>query len=110
VEVPASQRQAKAAGRFLAGDNRFDHGNRASFNVGEHGLIGTRNAGWRPTCDHGDDSGKCIVFDPFCGSGTVGAVALKFRRRFVGIDLSREYLRDLAYERANSGQPLLFLP
>jgi len=53
---------------------------------------------WRPTCDHDDDSGKCIVFDPFCGSGTVGEVAQGFGRRFVGLDLSEPYL-ELARKR-----------
>lgn len=36
-----------------------------------------------------------VVLDPFCGSGTTGMVALKHGRRFVGIDLSANYL-DLA--------------
>lgn len=35
------------------------------------------------------------VLDPFAGSGTTGMVALRHGRRFVGIDLSAEYL-DLA--------------
>lgn len=33
------------------------------------------------------------VLDPFCGSGTTGLVAGKHGRRFVGIDLSEDYLR-----------------
>jgi DNA modification methylase len=32
-----------------------------------------------------------IVLDPFCGSGTTGAVAIKLGRRFIGIDLYQEY-------------------
>lgn len=36
-----------------------------------------------------------IVLDPFCGSGTTGLAAAKHGRRFVGIDLNRDYL-DLA--------------
>ena len=36
-----------------------------------------------------------VVLDPFCGSGTTGMVALRHGRRFVGIDLNRDYL-DLA--------------
>ena len=32
------------------------------------------------------------VLDPFCGSGTTGAVALKHGRRYIGIDLNSEYL------------------
>jgi site-specific DNA-methyltransferase (cytosine-N4-specific) len=36
-----------------------------------------------------------VVLDPFCGSGTTGMVAQQHGRRFVGIDLNRDYL-DLA--------------
>lgn len=39
-----------------------------------------------------------LVLDPFLGSGTTGAAALKLGRRFWGIELSREYLI-LAAER-----------
>jgi modification methylase len=35
-----------------------------------------------------------LVFDPFCGSGTTGAVAHRLRRRFIGIE------RDAAYAAA----------
>lgn len=41
-----------------------------------------------------------IILDPFAGSGTVGKVALKYGRRFVGIDLNPKYL-ELAKERIN---------
>ena len=34
-----------------------------------------------------------LVLDPFAGSGTVGCVALKFGRRFVGIELNPDYSR-----------------
>lgn len=39
-----------------------------------------------------------LVLDPFCGSGTVGAVALKHGRRFIGIDLVSNYCH-MAEER-----------
>lgn len=45
-----------------------------------------------------------IVLDPFCGSGTTGAVARKHGRRFVGLDLNPTYLRDLALPRAEGRQ------
>lgn len=38
------------------------------------------------------------VLDPFCGSGTTGAVALRHGRDFTGIDLNADYL-DLARTR-----------
>ena len=34
-----------------------------------------------------------LVLDPFCGSGTTGVVALQEGRRFIGIDLSAEYVK-----------------
>lgn len=33
-----------------------------------------------------------VVLDPFSGSGTTGMAALGLDRRYVGIDLSRDYL------------------
>ena len=33
-----------------------------------------------------------IVLDPFCGSGTTGVEAVRFGRKFIGIDVSEEYL------------------
>jgi site-specific DNA-methyltransferase (adenine-specific) len=32
------------------------------------------------------------ILDPFCGSGTTGVAALRFGRKFIGIDISEEYL------------------
>jgi len=32
------------------------------------------------------------VLDPFCGSGTVPAVAKRFGRRFIGIDNAESYV------------------
>ena len=31
------------------------------------------------------------VLDPFMGSGTTGAVAKKFKRKFVGVEKEKEY-------------------
>jgi tRNA/tmRNA/rRNA uracil-C5-methylase (TrmA/RlmC/RlmD family) len=32
------------------------------------------------------------VLDPFCGSGTTGVVALRHRRKFIGIELNPKYI------------------
>lgn len=45
----------------------------------------------RPCIRAGSEPGD-IVLDPFSGSGTTGAVATFEGRRYVGIDLNREYL------------------
>jgi modification methylase len=33
-----------------------------------------------------------LVLDPFCGTGTTGAVARRLRRRFIGIERDRDYV------------------
>jgi len=49
--------------------------------------------GWNPTCTCNADVVPATVLDPFAGSGTTLAVAQKFGRKSVGVDLSRDYLR-----------------
>jgi DNA modification methylase len=34
-----------------------------------------------------------LVFDPFCGSGTTGAVAIRLRRSFLGVEIKPAYIR-----------------
>ena len=50
-----------------------------------------------------------IVLDPFCGSGTTGAVAVENGRDFIGIELNPEYIK-LSEERIRKSamQGLLF--
>ena len=40
-----------------------------------------------------------IVLDPFCGSGTTGAVALRHGRRFIGIDMDKDFIEGIARPR-----------
>ncbi len=40
-----------------------------------------------------------LVLDPFCGSCTSGVVAVRHGRKFVGVDLDKEYLRSMAKKR-----------
>ena len=39
-----------------------------------------------------------VVLDPFCGSSTTGVVCNRFNRKYIGIDLSEEYIK-LSIER-----------
>jgi DNA modification methylase len=61
--------------------------------------------GWNPTCDHPEQTVPCTVLDPFCGSGTVGVVALRLGRSFVGIELNPEYA-EVARNRITDDAPL----
>ena len=49
-----------------------------------------------------------LVLDPFAGSGTVGVVALKTFRRFVGIEINPAYA-DMAERRISAAVPGPFL-
>lgn len=62
--------------------------------------------GWEPTCDHDDDTGRCVVLDPFSGAGTVGLVSLRHNRSYVGIELNPEYAQ-MARDRIRDDAPLL---
>lgn len=69
--------------------------------------------GWRPTCQCGAFDGApeyvhepepCTVLDPFSGSGTTGRVAVRHRRRYIGIELKAEYIE---LDRADNTQVVL---
>lgn len=48
-----------------------------------------------------------IIMDPFMGSGTVGLIAKRFKRKYIGIELNPRYIQ-IATERINSEtEPLL---
>lgn len=62
----------------------------------------SKTLGWEPTC--ACEIGPivpCLVLDPFMGAGTVGLVARKLGRNYVGIDLNTDYVK-MANNRINS--------
>ncbi len=65
----------------------------------------SRTIGWQPTCScpDNDGSGKCIVLDPFAGSGTTLLVAERFGRQAVGIEINPEYV-EMAKRRLSKVQ------
>ena len=60
---------------------------------------------WEPTCtcEGNDGSGKCIVLDPFAGSGTTLLVAERLGREGVGIEINPEYV-EMAKRRLSKAQ------
>jgi len=58
---------------------------------------------WESTCNHELSIAPCVVMDPFAGSGTVGVVAEKYGRDFVGIELNPEYAQ-MALDRIDGAR------
>lgn len=63
---------------------------------------------WQPTCKcNNKGTGKCIVLDPFAGSGTTLWVAEHYGRDSIGIELNPEYC-DLIEKRMSNFQQTIF--
>ena len=61
--------------------------------LGTRGKVGASGLGWDPTCKcFVGNSAPCTVLDPFSGSGTTGAVAVRNGRNYVGLDVQEKYL------------------
>lgn len=58
------------------------------------GMLERKTTGWQPTCTcQNEGKGRCIVLDPFMGSGTTGMVAAMHQRNFIGFELNPEYCK-----------------
>jgi DNA modification methylase len=57
-----------------------------------------KTVGWDATCECDADVVPCTVLDPFSGSATTGAVAMRLGRNYIGCDLQGDYI-DLAEAR-----------
>ena len=65
----------------------------------------TTTTGWQPNCECPPaDPIPATVLDPFNGSGTSGTVALDLGRAYIGVDISTEYVTELAEERIGGTQ------
>lgn len=65
----------------------------------------SRTIGWNATCACAAVAPvPCVVLDPFGGTCTTAAVAIRLGRRAVCVDLSAKYLRELATRRTSNVQ------
>lgn len=75
------------------------HGASSIFATGEKRVRATVE--WAPSCGcKSDTTEPCLVLDPFCGTGTVGEVALDYGQAFIGIDLDPKSIRLAAHRMA----------
>lgn len=72
---------------------------------GYRGVPVVKELGWEPTCTcpDNDGSGRCVVLDPFVGSGTTLLVAQRLGRSGIGIELNPDYCA-MASRRINREQ------
>lgn len=94
VEITGPTFQDLTVGREPSTYARASLGNPHSFAVrGSHGHVARvrRTVGWLPGCECGAPTEPCRVLDPFTGSGTTGAVAIRHGRHFVGLELNPAY-------------------
>ena len=85
-------------------DMRQHHRGKTSvFRTGGSNIATT--TGWRATCTcPAAEPIPATVLDPFNGSGTSGTVALDLGRAYIGVDISTEYVTELAEDRIGGTQ------
>ena len=54
-------------------------------------VLSKKTVGWGFSCDCHAESDPCVVLDPFMGAGTTGLVCEKSGRKWIGVELSKEY-------------------
>jgi DNA modification methylase len=80
-----------AIGMSWTTDDMRERGIRRSTNATHDGSYQREDMGWLPGCAHGHEPVQAMVLDPFAGTGTTLAVAVKLGRRAVGVELSRDH-------------------
>jgi len=61
----------------------------------------SQNTCWKKFVLASTEEGQ-VILDPFCGSGTTGVEAVRFGRKFIGIDICQEYL-EISKKRIGEG-------
>jgi DNA modification methylase len=105
---PQADVSAEKGVRGARTQKRMDQSNR--WEGYPRGTTQRRTVGWEePTCPCASgDPVPCTVLDPFTGSGTTGAESVLLGRAFVGRDLNRAYLDELAIPRLRDAVGHLF--
>lgn len=108
VDVSYTKEGAHAALVDLPGKLAHDpmsHGGPQSMKHGRANKV-TTTKGWAPTCRCStEDVVPALVLDPFSGAGTTGLVAQRLGRRYIGLELSPEYVR-MSEDRIRGDNPM----
>ena len=90
----------------IGGKNKkvLENGDRNDGNI-RMGDISSTTLGWKATCSCGiEETEPALVLDPFMCSGTVGMVAAKLGRNYVGIEINPDYIENQAKYRLAEGE------
>ncbi len=75
-------------GSYVEGEMRGQGGKLQKWRENNPDII----KGYKPSCNCNVGFTSGIVLDPFFGAGTTGLVALKQNKKFIGIELNKEYI------------------
>ena len=102
--IPTQFKECSACG-FRNTNWEEERKNNSQTRSGENNTIGSLTArktkitsktidgGWQPTCECNANIIPCTILDPFGGSGTTAAVALKHNRKAILCELNEDYGR-----------------
>jgi len=69
----------------------------------------SKTTGWKPGCKCNADTEPCTMLDIFGGSMTSAVVAYKHNRKFIMIELSESYIKDIGVPRIEAERKQLKL-
>lgn len=103
VERDAEEYNPKEAEKRIKATGGVITGGTQKSTLGVTDKVKMTTVAWQPTCSCSDNdgSGKCIVLDPFAGSGTTLQVAEEHGRDSLGIELNPDYCKLIEERMAN---------
>ncbi len=93
------------SGNDIVGKQPPVHGGGETGDIRRGPCVSSKTTGWRLGCEcAGLAPIPCIVLDPFAGTAKTGKVAIELGRKFIGFDISAEYVRKFAQPRLQAAE------
>ena len=102
IERVDTGKTQKMADGWDAGNGSHGTIHRDGREKGETGkpVTESKTIGWRPGCKCGiEETEPCVVMDIFGGAMTTAVVAERYRRKWIMIELSESYIKEIGIPR-----------